>query len=286
MPNAQRSTYECRVARRAHASLSVARWALAVALYASLAIGCGPRRISIPTDPGTPLPDFARIHADVSAACRGVRTLTAVLSLSGRAAGQSLGGTVSAGFERPGSMLLELRRGPFGSLGFVFAASGSGATLYLPRENGVVRDVAADEILGALTGVTLAPDDLLAILTGCVVPSPAPARGRVHGNGWASIDLDGGATVYLQRAGGMWQVRAASRGDLQVEYPEWPASSMFPARVTLRAMRPVDVDLRASVSQVGTNTALPARTFTIEIPPDTQTISLDELRANGPLRGK
>jgi hypothetical protein len=263
--------------------LSLTRWVV-VAVCASLAAGCGGRRISIPTDPGAPLPDFTRIHAEVSAACRGVRTLTAQLSLSGRAAGESLRGTVNAGFERPGSMRLELRGGPFNSLGFVLAANGSGATLFLPRDKRVVRDVPAEEILGALTGVTLAPDDLQATLTGCVIPSAAPSGGRLHANGWASIDLEGGATLYLQRSRDAWRVRAATRGNLRVEYAEWPESSQFPTKVAIRAAKPVEVDLRASVSQVATNAALPPRTFTIEIPAGTQAISLDELRASGPLR--
>src|SRR5687767_12338240 len=71
------------------------------------AAACGPRRITLPTDPGTPLPDVAQIHAQVSAACGGVRTLTAELGLSGRAGDERLRGRIHAGFARPSSMRLE-----------------------------------------------------------------------------------------------------------------------------------------------------------------------------------
>ena len=59
------------------------------------ALGCGPRRIALPTDAGTPFPDFAAVHKQVAAACTGVRTLTAQLSLSGRVGGQRLSGRVT-----------------------------------------------------------------------------------------------------------------------------------------------------------------------------------------------
>jgi hypothetical protein len=41
--------------------------------------------------------------------------------------------------------------------------------------------------------------DLQAILTGCVVPAPQATDGAATCNGWASIDLSGGATLYVQR---------------------------------------------------------------------------------------
>src|SRR3954469_6005713 len=155
--------------------------------------GCAAKHLSLPTDTGTPLPDFAAIHAELSRACSGIRTLTAELSLSGRAGDQKLRGRVHAGFERPASMRLE-GVAPFGPPAFILVARGADATLLLPRDERVVRGARPDEILGALTGVSLAPADLQAILTGCVVPAPRAIGGRLHGNGWASIDLDGGAT--------------------------------------------------------------------------------------------
>ena len=79
--------------------------------------------------------------------------------------------------------------------------------LLLPRDERVVRGESAEAILGALTGVTLGPADLQALLTGCILPESKPVGGRLHANGWASIDLAGGATMYLRRMGA-WQITA------------------------------------------------------------------------------
>ena len=167
---------------------------------------------------------------------------------------------------------------------FVLTANAAGAALLLTQEERVVRDRSADQILGALTGVTMSPDDLQAVLTGCVVPSPRPVAGRLHAGGWASIDLDGGATLYLRRSGDSWRLRAARRGDWLVEYPEWSPASPFPARVWLQSAAPVAVDLIASMSQVETNTDLDEAAFAVVIPQNARPLTLEELRESGPLR--
>src|SRR5262249_15881926 len=85
-------------------------------------------------------------------------------------------------------------------------------TLLLPRDDRVLRGAKPEDILGALAGVTLGPADLAAILTGCVVPAPQAMDGRRHANGWASIDLAGGATLFLQPAPGGLGAGSAAGG--------------------------------------------------------------------------
>jgi hypothetical protein len=244
---------------------------------------CAPKRLTLPADAGTPLADAGGIHLQVSGACRGVRTLTAVLALSGRAGEERIRGTVHAGFRRPASMRLE-GEAPFGAPAFILAVADADATLVLPRDGRVVRGARAADILGALTGVALDGADLLAILTGCVEPEPRAAAGHLHRDGMASIDLEGGGRLYLQRSGANWRLRAARRGEWQVEYPEWPDGSLFPSRVQLHADAPVRVDVAAGVSQVQTNQALDDDVFTARVPPDAEPLSLDALRRSGPLR--
>ena len=258
------------------------RYAVAAlcALAVSLA-GCAPRSLTLPTDPGTPLADFAAIHAGLSEACAGVSTLTAALGLSGRAGGERLRGTVHAGFARPASMRLEGVR-PIGGPEFILVSRDGAATLFFPRTSQVLRNAAPERILSRLTGVDLAPADLQAILTGCVVPAPAPVAGRVHGNGWASVDLKGeaGATVFLQQQDGQWRIVAARRGGWQIEYPEW--AGRFPGAVRLRASSPgVNVDLRAAISQLEANVALDDDVFQVNVPADAAAITLENLRAVG-----
>ena len=245
---------------------------------------CAHPRLALPTDPGTPFPDVQAIHAQLSSACRGVRTLTAELGLSGRAGRQKLRGRVVAGFARPSSMRLE-GVAPFGPPAFILASRGDTAVLLLPRDSRVLRGARAEDILGALTGLTLGPADLLAILAGCVVSAPQATGGRLHANGWASVDLQGGATVYLQRGGDGWQVRGARRAGWQIEYPAW--SGMFPQSVRLQSEDPaLMVDLTAALSQVETNIDLDEKAFTVDEPNDAAPITIEELRQNGPLGEK
>jgi len=252
--------------------------------FGALVSGCASRLMSLPTDPGNPLPDFAEVHRQATSACAGVRTLTAELSLSGRAGGRALRGRAIAGFERPGSLRLE-GVAPFGPPAFILAGSGDTATLLLPRDNLVLRDARAEEILGALTGVALAPADLQAILTGCVASTPGVVGGRLHQNGWASIDLPGGATMYLERAGAGWQSRAARRPGWQIEYPAWQGA--FPQGVRLRSVDPnVDVDLIAAVSQVEANVTIDPAAFMVTVPADALPLTIAELRNAGPLRAQ
>jgi hypothetical protein len=213
-----------------------------------------------------------------------VKTLTAELALAGRAGSQRLRGRVVAGFERPASMRLE-GVAPFGPPAFILAVRGTTAILLLPRDARVVRDEPAQEILGALTGVTLAPADLQAILTGCVTADPKPTAGRTHQDGWASIELEGGARVFLRMQNGAWQVRAASRDGWQIEYPAW--QGQFPQSVALRSDRPgATVDLTATLSQIESNVDIDAKAFTVDVPAGAQQLTLDELRNAGPLRGE
>ena len=172
---------------------------------------------------------------------------------------------------------------PFGAPAFILVARGENATLLLPRdEPRVLRGAKPEDILGALTGVALGPADLQAILTGCVVPMPQARDARRHANGWASIDLAGGATIYLEPARGGWTLRAARRAGWQIEYPAWNGN--FPQSVRLQATQPdVNVDLTAALSQIETNKDLEEAAFTVNVPPGADPITLDELRSSGPL---
>lgn len=206
------------------------------------------------------------------------------LSLSGQAGGRSLRGRAIAGFEGPASMRLE-GVAPLGSPGFILATRGDTATLLLPRDKRVLRGARAEDILGALTGVALAPADLQAVLTGCVAAMPRVTGGRLHQNGWASIDLAGGAALYLQRQGAGWQPRAAQRPGWQIEYPAW--QGRFPQVVRLRSVDPdVDVDLTATVSQIEANVDLDPAAFAVNVAADARALTIDELRDAGPLRGQ
>lgn len=178
---------------------------------------------------------------------------------------------------------------PFGRPVFILTAQGGSAVLVLPRDERVLRDQPPQAILEALVGLDLAPEDLLAILTGCVVPNATPTAGRLHANGWASIDLQGGAKLFLRRAPGgataQWELRAAQRDGWQLEYTM--GQTQFPSSVRLTSdSETVPVDLTADISELEANVDLDPAAFRPEVPPDAKPLTLDELRQAGPLRAR
>ena len=247
---------------------------------ALLASSCARHTLTLPTGGGTPLANASAVHVDIAKACTGVRTLTAELALSGRAGGEGVRGRAVVGFERPDAMRLE-GVAPIGPPAFILVAAHGTATLLLPRDERVLRDAKPEEILGALTGVALAPADLQAILSGCVVPDATVVSGSELGD-WVVLELEGGATIYLRRDRGALQVRAARRDGWQIEYTAWQGA--FPARVRLISTGEPRVDMTAEISQLETNVDLDAAAFAVEVPADTAPITLNELRAAGPLR--
>jgi len=267
-----------RVCRKSQRAVS---WPLAIGALALLS-ACAPRVVTFPQDAGAPMADAAAVYAEVSAGCRGVRTFTAALGLSGQVGDARVRGRVIAGFARPGSMRLD-GVAPFGPPAFILAARPGAAVLLLPRDERVVRDPDARSVLGALTGVPLSPADLLAALTGCVVPDAAAGTGRIHDNGLATIDLGNGATMLLRRVDGRWQPRAARRPLWDIEYDLWQGG--LPRAVRLRSTgESVPVTLSVTVSEIEANIDLPDSAFTLDVPAGTTELSLEALRQAGPLR--
>jgi hypothetical protein len=247
------------------------------------AAACGPRRLALPAGDGESFPDYAAALQEATAACRPVRTLSAELAISGRAGREKLRARVLAGFSRPGSIRLE-GVAPFGPPVFILVAAESRATLLLPRDNRVLTGVAPSDVLHALVGLDLSPQDLLDILAGCAVPDPQPSAGHSFAGGWARVDLSGGAAIFLQRQGDTrWAIRAATRPPLRIEY-EGPAGAP-PLAVRLSAAEGSanGADLRIALSQVELNASLAPEVFSVKVPADATPITLAELRQAGPM---
>lgn len=256
---------------------------IAAALFLSLVLaGCAPRRLTLPSGAGTPFPAFADAYAEAVAGCRGARTITATLSLSGRAGATRLRGNVDAGFAAPSDVRLE-GRAPFGRPVFIFVARDDRtATLLLPRDNRVLRDAPPEAIVEALTGVRLGPEALRAVVAGCGLGAADPSAGRAYQNGWLMIEGPTGNS-YLRRTDGRWRLVAAARGPLTIEYSEY--SSGRPATIRLHASETAGrrTDLTVRLSDVDINVPLAADVFRVDVPPDVGPLTLDELRSAGPL---
>jgi len=246
---------------------------------------CAGRPLRLPSGSGVPLPDAVTVFTEAAAPCRGVRTLQAELSISGRVGSQRLRGRVLAGFERPSAMRLE-GMAPFGPPAFILVARDGAATLLLPRDDRVLESASPAAVIEALAGVPVAADDLRAILAGCVVDDPAPAGARAYAGGWAAADLDAETTVYLRQQPRGWRIVAGTIGRLTVEYRQ--TGGPVPGETRLRladAGGAITTDLTVVLSQVETNGPIDPRAFSLVRPPTAVPMTVDELRQSGPLGG-
>ena len=253
---------------------------------------CAPRIVALPPGDGADFPDYAPAYERATASCSSVRSLVAILSISGRAVRQRLRAKLDAGFEVPSRVRLELPAPgkPF----FTFVANGTAATLVLPRDGRVLKDAPPAETLEALAGVSVGPDDLRTIVAGCGVTMGTVARARMFSRGWAAIYGER-ATIWLQQVEGEWRLAVAilnARGQvgaLEVRYSDFVAA--HPATIRLRALTDHAVggqsqattDLTIRLSQVEVNQPIDPAAFAVDIPADAVPMTLDELRRAGPL---
>jgi len=265
-------------------ALHVTRWA-GVLASVLVACACAPSRLVLPSGPGGEFDQFADALAEAAAACRQVRSLTAELSISGRAAGARLRGRVLAGFADPAALRLEAVA-PFGPPIFILVSWDGRATLLLEREGRVLADAIPEELLEVVAGIPLGPDDLRAALAGCVSAETEPLAGRVYANGWVRVTLPRDTSVFLRRDAAGWRIAAGIVRGLTVEYPQEDRG--LPREVRLRAgPGPAgETDLRVRVLNPEINVALGPRAFTVRVPAGAEPLTLDDLRQGGPLGGK
>jgi hypothetical protein len=249
------------------------------------AISCGSRRVTLLSGAGTPFPDAPAAYTDAVRDCSAVRTLSASLSLSGRAGSTKLSARIDAGFSVPSRLRLEgYPRIAFGGRPFfILVANGPDATLVLTRDNRVLRGAAPSAIVEALTGVALDPDEMRALMSGCAFGAGEVSEGRSLDREWASVQT-GAVTVFLRRMENEWRVAGARRGSLQIEYSDF--AGRRPASVRLHTTSSAGVipaDLSIRISQVEVNTTLATGVFSVDVPKDAAPLTIEELRAVGPL---
>jgi hypothetical protein len=257
----------------------------AVLLVALFGASCGAPLMKLPAGPGAPAPDAADALQQATAACRGIRTLSAEVAAGGKVGGQRFRAKLLVGVAAPASARIEAVA-PFGPPIFILVSNNDDATLLLPRDERVLEHGRSAEVLDAVAGVPLGAGDLHAILTGCA-PAIAQPEGRALGADWRLITDASGDALYLHRAGAAqpWQLVAVIR-------PAWRVDYRDPLNGLPRAMRITSVDgprgpgasfdLTLALSQVETNVPLGAEVFRVDIPQTARPITLEELKRARP----
>jgi hypothetical protein len=257
---------------------------LTVVALIAIASACAKPRVELPSGPFVPLVDAQTVLAEAFGHCSDIDTLTLELALSGRAGGRKLRARLLAGLTASDAIRLEAVA-PFGPPGFILAGTGQGSVLLLPRDDRVLRDVPPREILEALAGVEVEPRELLAFLSGCPAATPQLAGARASGSDWVLVDLESHRGVAYVRRRSSWRLAALVHQRLRVTFEDWTAHQ--PGLIRLQSTAaggPGSFDLALRPSQVERNVALPASAFSVDVPPDAQPITIEELRRAGPMR--
>ena len=252
----------------------------------TLAIGaCAPRLLELPAGPGEPSADGPSVVAAATAACRGVVSLVAEGAVSGRADGQRVRGRLHIGAAAPASARLEAVA-PFGAPIFILVARDGRATLLLTRPDRVLEHDNPAEVLEALTGLPIDPADLLTTLTGCDTRSES-AEVRHLGEHWRMLrDTEGDVYFNRESASAAWRLVARVRRDpgqreWRVEYRDFIGA--FPTALRFADQDRDRLDLRIALSQIERNVTLGGEAFEIRLPPAAKPLTIEELRASGPL---
>jgi hypothetical protein len=246
--------------------------------------------MKLPSGPGGPAADAKDAVDGATSACRMVSTLSTEIAASGSIGGQGLRGRLLAGLAPPASARLEAVA-PFGQPVFVFVSHGGDATLLLPRDNRVLQHGQSDSVLEAVAGVPLDAAGLRTALTGCAV-APDAGRARQFGADWRVVP-DGPDDLYLHRESSAgWRlvttIHHGSTSDSGRAGEDWRAEyrdfqSGLPRSIRFVSSDPRRFDLRLSLSQVDLNATLGDEVFRVQVPPDADPITLEELRQQGPL---
>ena len=242
--------------------------------------GCAARIPPRPTGAATADPSAIEAFINATRACRGFRTLTAELALSGRAGGEKLAGRVHAGLQSGGAVRLE-GLAPFGAPVFILAGRNERATLLLPRDRRVLKDTPVPEVLERLTGLALGADDLRLMVSGCLADNAAPADGRQWPGGWQAVTLAPGRIAYLRTRQGQTVVIAADYGPWRIDYAEHAGG--YPRVVRVRPSGDTATDVTARIGDLQVNVDIDPRAFVLDIPSDADPMTLDELRSVAPL---
>lgn len=256
-----------------------------VGALAGLLSACAPALFVPPVGPGVPAPDAAAAWAEATKACRGVASYKGTLRVSGRINGDRIPTTITIRTgATPAGLRLEAEAA--GRAIFTMAGTGTEATLYLNDGHRFAKGT-PEVLTEALIGVRLGPARWLALVTGCVATPPDFVSGARYDKDLAIATASG--RIFLSMMDGAWHAHRGLFDGLVVEYEHFTAAvSAFPAewRIDSEAGRDPSVRLSIEAADITVGEPLAASVFTYSLPADAASMTIEELRESGPLRGK
>ena len=254
-------------------SFSLARIAVAIVL-STIVVSCGGRsRFVKPAGTGVAAPDAQVAWNQATSSCRAVDRVVSTLKVSGRIAGTRVPSiNIEAAVILNQSIYLSAHAS--GRPLFLLAGTSSRATLWLRTEDRAVTAAPVD-ILSALIGVSLSPDDMLGVLSGCVSRDAAFAGAARHG-ATVAIAISNG-TAFLEQRAGQWQMRAFESRNYTVEFVP-PGQSIPQDTWVWSTVGTEPASLHLNVQERELNGTIPAEIF--RVPAGAQAaapMSLEEL---------
>lgn len=171
----------------------------------------------------------------------------------------------------------------FGPPAFVLGGTADKATLWLARDKRVL-EARADDIVEALTGLKLGPRALLALLTGCGAEANDVTASARYGPIGAITTGDG--RLFVESREGHWRITRAVTSGLIVEYSDLQGDYPGAVRISTEPGRTPVVSLSLTLEEIDVNLPHEARDFVVTPSADSLPITIEDLRANGPLREK
>jgi len=197
--------------------------------------------------------------------------LSGTLTVSGRADGQRLPHVrVLTGLTAKGQVLLDAPNV------FLMAGATDRASLLLRRDNRLVT-APAGEIVEVLLGVRLEPAEWLALMTGCVTPTPAFRSAQRIGTS-LEVQIDGGR-VFLESRDGEWHPSFANAYGLNVNYRAFDGHQPIAWRASTPQGQSPDAAFTIEASDVRVNQPIPDAAFSIPNAESATPMTIETFRA-------
>lgn len=235
---------------------------LALLLAAS---ACSRRPVVAPAPIPLPSQEAERLLGELEKAQQSTARYQAILNVRGEGPEGRFRATEIVVFERPDRIRFELLA-TFGSSRWIAVTEEGQITVLFPRSREYLRESASEDVVSALLGVRLSPDDVMAILAGSGLPlsGAEPARAerigeRVH-IVLSSQDSDG-ASLEVEQG----QVREAEGPHYRVRYPtDWKENGRTaPEQIEIASDR---IEATLTVEELDINIQLDPEAFTIDLP--------------------